>query len=63
MSDTDYSKAWRAFIESSEGIACADPVSLGLSVAMQKYVENRLNLAFANGWTAAMETIAKQVAA
>lgn len=49
---TEYAKALAEFKASRDWITAADPVSLGASVAMQRFLENRILTAFQAGWLA-----------
>lgn len=47
MSDTEFAKAWKAWLKSEDGKGCSDGVTTG------QYLENRLWRAFTAGWMAA----------
>lgn len=55
--ETEYSKAWRKFTQTAEFRTAVDPQTIGAEPKQQRFIENRLRIAFDAGWNAKVSSL------
>lgn len=50
--ETDFAKAWRLWLDSDEGRQCCNGETLQVPLYLNRFLQNRINLAFAAGYNA-----------